>query len=51
MEIRLTSGKTLSIESGEDLYRALKRQGVYLVASCGGKGTCGKCRVKVMEGP
>lgn len=50
MEIRLTSGKILSIEGEEDLYRALKRQGVYLVASCGGKGTCGKCKVKVIEG-
>ncbi|HXX56391.1 MAG TPA: ASKHA domain-containing protein [Thermodesulfovibrionales bacterium] len=50
MEMRLTSGKTLSIEDGESLYHALKRQGVYLVASCGGKGTCGKCRVRVVEG-
>lgn len=51
MEIRLTTGKTLSIERDEDLYRALKRQGVYLVASCGGKGTCGKCKVKIIDGP
>lgn len=50
MEIRLTSGKTLSIEKGEDLYRALKRHGVYLVASCGGKGTCGKCKIKIVDG-
>lgn len=50
MEIRLTSGKTLSVSDGENIYHALKRQGVYLVASCGGKGTCGKCRVKIIEG-
>jgi uncharacterized 2Fe-2S/4Fe-4S cluster protein (DUF4445 family) len=29
---------------------ALKRQGIYLVASCGGKGICGKCRVRILEG-
>lgn len=50
MEIGLTSGKTLSVSEGESLYQALKRQGVYLIASCGGKGTCGKCRVRVVEG-
>lgn len=50
MELRLSSGKTLSIEKNEDLLKALKRQGVYLSASCGGKGTCGKCKVKVIEG-
>lgn len=50
MEIKLISGKALSIADGENIYQALKRQGVYLVASCGGKGTCGKCKVKIIEG-
>lgn len=50
MEIKLTSGKTLTAAQGENIYQALKRQGVYLVASCGGKGTCGKCRVRIIEG-
>lgn len=51
MEIRLTSGKTLAVTEGDSLLKALKSQGIYLVASCGGKATCGKCRVKVVEGP
>lgn len=50
MEVRLTSGKTLLISEGESLYGAFKRQGIYLIASCGGKGTCGKCRVRIVEG-
>ena len=50
MEIRLISGKALSIADGESIYQALKRQGVYLVASCGGKGICGKCKVKIIKG-
>jgi uncharacterized 2Fe-2S/4Fe-4S cluster protein (DUF4445 family) len=50
MYIRLPSGKTLDIMEGENLLQALKRQNVYLVASCGGKGICGKCRVRVFEG-
>ncbi len=50
MEIRLTSGETLSISEGENIYQAIKGHGIYLVASCGGKGICGKCRVKIVEG-
>jgi uncharacterized 2Fe-2S/4Fe-4S cluster protein (DUF4445 family) len=50
MHIKLTSGTTLEISEGESLLQALKRQGVHLVASCGGKGICGKCRIKVIEG-
>jgi len=50
MNIKLTTGKVLDILKGESLLYALKRQGVYLVASCGGKGICGKCRVKILEG-
>ena len=36
--------------AGESIYEALKHNGIYLVASCGGKGVCGKCRVKIIEG-
>ena len=50
MLIRLTTGDTLDIHKGESLLNALKRQGVFLVSSCGGKGTCGKCRIKIPEG-
>jgi uncharacterized 2Fe-2S/4Fe-4S cluster protein (DUF4445 family) len=50
MKIRLTSGKEFEIQEGESLLEALKRNETYLVASCGGKGTCGKCRVRILEG-
>ncbi len=50
MKIRFTSGKTLHISEGADIFQTLKSNGVYLVSSCGGKGTCGKCRVKIVEG-
>ena len=26
------------------------KKGIYLVSSCGGKGTCGKCRIKIHSG-
>jgi uncharacterized 2Fe-2S/4Fe-4S cluster protein (DUF4445 family) len=50
MVINLTTGKSVSVADGESILEALNRNEVYLVASCGGKGTCGKCRVKVLEG-
>jgi uncharacterized 2Fe-2S/4Fe-4S cluster protein (DUF4445 family) len=51
MQLRLTSHEVITLEGRESIYSALKRAGIYLVASCGGRGTCGKCRVKVIEGP
>ena len=50
MHIRLTSGKILDRMKDENLLQAFKRQGVYLVASCGGKGICGKCRIRIFRG-
>lgn len=50
MELRLTSGEVIVLKEKEDIYSALKRAGIYLTASCGGKGTCGKCKVKIVEG-
>jgi len=50
MEIRIADGRTVTADAGESIYAALKKNGIYLVASCGGKGICGKCRVKVIEG-
>ncbi|HEX8949946.1 MAG TPA: ASKHA domain-containing protein [Dissulfurispiraceae bacterium] len=50
MDLRLTSDEVIQLQAGESLYAALKRAGIFLVASCGGKGTCGKCKVRVLEG-
>ncbi len=50
MKISILNGKTLTADPGKSLYQTLRDNGVYLVASCGGKGVCGKCRVKVLQG-
>src|SRR5512147_423896 len=50
MEIKLTTGRKVPVKTGQSIYKALKDNGIYLVASCGGKGVCGKCRLKVLEG-
>ncbi len=50
MNITLTSGKTISSEEGSSILESLKKEGIFLTSSCGGKGTCGKCKVIVKSG-
>ncbi|MEW6571083.1 MAG: ASKHA domain-containing protein [Nitrospirota bacterium] len=50
MVIGLATGETFTAEKNENLLQTLKKQGIFLVASCGGKGICGKCRVRIKAG-
>ncbi|WP_010261770.1 ASKHA domain-containing protein [Treponema primitia] len=40
----------IPLTEGSDLLSALRSAGVYVPAICGGRGTCGKCRIKVISG-
>lgn len=40
--------RVLAAAAGENLLGVLRRGGAAPAAPCGGKGTCGKCRVRVM---
>lgn len=42
--------KAAIAKEGANLLETLIQQGVFLPASCGGKGICNKCTVKVLEG-
>jgi Na+-transporting NADH:ubiquinone oxidoreductase subunit F len=42
--------RDFEISAGSKLLEALAGVGLHLPAGCGGKGTCGQCRVKVIEG-
>lgn len=42
--------KEFQVAAGVKLIAALANVGLYLPAGCGGKGTCGQCRVKVLDG-
>jgi uncharacterized 2Fe-2S/4Fe-4S cluster protein (DUF4445 family) len=35
---------------GETIYQAARRSGVRIIGACGGRGTCGTCRVLIIEG-
>ena len=50
MKISLPSGKTISGFPETSVFDSLKKENIYLTSSCGGKGTCGKCKIIVKSG-
>ena len=44
------SGKSIKVPSGYKLHQAILDCGLTIDSSCGGVGTCGRCRVKVLKG-
>lgn len=41
---------TISCRKNESILAAMIRQDVYMSAACGGRGTCGKCKIKIVDG-
>ena len=37
---------TVQLEPGESIFEGARRMGVAIPTECGGKGTCGRCRVR-----
>ncbi|MGI9257217.1 MAG: NADH:ubiquinone reductase (Na(+)-transporting) subunit F [Gammaproteobacteria bacterium] len=50
VSIDVNGEQTVSTEAGRRLLWALAENGIYLPAACGGRGTCGQCRVTVRSG-
>ena len=51
VKININGGaKELEVETGSSLLSTLQSQGVMLSSACGGKGSCGQCKVQVVEG-
>lgn len=48
-KIRTNRGEVLQTE-GESILEVLQKYGIYVPASCGGKGSCGRCKIKILEG-
>ena len=40
----------MEVQSGKSLLSALADENVFLPSACGGKGSCGQCKVQVFEG-
>ena len=51
VKININNGtKELNVASGNTLLNTLHENGVMLSSACGGKGSCGQCKVQVTEG-
>ena len=50
VKINMNDSKEISVEAGKSLLSSLADSGVFLSSACGGKGSCGQCRVQVLEG-
>ena len=44
------SDVSIKVDDGENLLQAAMEAGIHINASCGGTGTCGKCRVRILNG-
>jgi uncharacterized 2Fe-2S/4Fe-4S cluster protein (DUF4445 family) len=43
-------GRKILVDEGENLLQAAMEAGIHINASCGGSATCGKCKVKLLNG-
>lgn len=49
-EVTINQEKKMTIEGGKSLLSTLQEQKVFIPSACGGRGTCGVCKLKVLEG-
>ena len=48
--IRAGKETTFPGEEGVSLLQQLRKENIYISAACGGRGTCGKCKVRMVTG-
>ena len=50
VKIMVNHDSEIEASSGKSLLSALADENVFLPSACGGKGSCGQCKVQVFEG-
>lgn len=50
VSVLVNDSKTLEVEAGDKLLWKLADHGIYLPSPCGGRGSCGQCRIVVERG-
>ncbi|MGK2926045.1 MAG: NADH:ubiquinone reductase (Na(+)-transporting) subunit F, partial [Lysobacterales bacterium] len=50
VNILVNGERDIATPSGQKLHSALANAGIFVPSACGGGGTCGQCRVKVLKG-
>ena len=49
-KITINKDKVLEVQGGQPLLKALNGEGIFIPSACGGRGSCGLCKVQVIEG-
>ncbi len=50
VKITINDDKELTVPAGNTLISTLAEQKIFLASACGGKGSCGQCKCRVVEG-
>ena len=50
VKITINDDKTMEVPTGGTLISTLGEQGIHLPSACGGKGSCGQCKCRVVKG-
>lgn len=50
VKITINGDKELNVDGGKSLLSSLVEQKLFIPSACGGKGSCGYCKVKVLSG-
>ena len=48
--VTINDERELKVPGGMNLLNVLANKGLFIASACGGKGSCGQCRCKVLEG-
>lgn len=48
--VTLNNDRHIKVEGGNTLLSALSNKNIFLPSACGGKGSCGQCKVQVTDG-
>ncbi|MBW8002806.1 MAG: 2Fe-2S iron-sulfur cluster binding domain-containing protein [Planctomycetes bacterium] len=49
-EITINDDRKFTVEGGEKLLSVLINEKIFIPSACGGRGTCGLCKLKILEG-
>lgn len=50
VNIEINGDRTINVPQGNNLMSTLNQNGIFLPSACGGKASCGQCKVQVLEG-
>jgi Na+-transporting NADH:ubiquinone oxidoreductase subunit F len=50
VKIKINKDKELEVDGGKPLLSTLMEQQIFIPSACGGRGSCGMCKIKITEG-